>query len=136
MSAPREPLDLERFKAFAESYGSSINKWPPELQASARLTALSADAAAILRDEADLDAVLDQWVAPLPTPSFREQLATKAVSAARRSLATTRYWWAGIGLAAALSGAAAGTAGTALIVVPQQVSGDTIFGDFSDEGDD
>jgi hypothetical protein len=136
MSAPREPLDLERFKALAESYGSSINKWPPELQASAHMTAMSPHAAALLRNEADLEVVLDQWVAPSPTPSFREQLATKAASAARRSLATTRYWWAAIGLAAALSGAAAGTAGTALVVVPQQVSGDTIFGDFSDEGDD
>jgi hypothetical protein len=136
MSASEEPLDLERFKALAESYGSDIRKWPSELQSSAHVTALLPDAVVILQEEADFDAVLDQWEIPPSTASFRQRLATKATSAARRASAVTRYWWAGIGVAAALSGAAAGTAGTAMIVMPQQVSGDTIFGDVSDDGDE
>ena len=135
MSPSTQPIDLEQFKAFAETYGSDIDRWPSEVQVFARLLASRPGGASILQAEADFDAVLDQWTMPLPSPSFRQQIAATAANSVRRSWGTTRYWWAAIGLAAALSGAATGTAGTAMFVMPQHVAGDTIFGDVDDEGD-
>lgn len=135
MSPSTQPIDLAQFKAVAETYGSDINRWPSEVQVSARLLASRPGGASILQAEADFDAVLDQWTMPLPSPSFRQQIAETAANSVRRSWGATRYWWAAIGLAAALSGAATGTAGTAMFVMPQHVAGDTIFGDVDDEGD-
>jgi hypothetical protein len=131
-----EPLDLERFRSLAESYGANINRWPAKSQASARVTALGAEAAVILREQAALDAALDEWRPPVVSRDFPQQLVTTATAAGRGCWATARYWWAGIGLAAALSGAAAGTVGTAFFVMPQQMYGDTIFGDLPDVEDD
>lgn len=135
MSPSMQPINLAQFKTFAETYGSDIDRWPSEVQVSARHLASRPSRASILRAEADFDAVLDQWTMPPPSPLFRQQLAATAANSVRRSWATTRYWWAAIGLAAALSGAATGTAGTAIFVMPQHVAGDTIFGDVDDEGD-
>jgi ferric-dicitrate binding protein FerR (iron transport regulator) len=128
-------LGLDRFRSLAECYGGNIARWPIEEQAAARIRASKPEAEVILEEVARLDALLDLWnVRPLAAQQSH-QAADKALSATRRLTQTARIWWAGIGVAAALSGAAAGTAMTGLVVTQQQTYGGTIFGDIDDDGD-
>jgi hypothetical protein len=131
-----EPLDLDRFRELAEAYGGEIRRWPDDVRASARLVARNPQAAAILAEAAALDDKLAAWRTPLPSPGFRMQTSAGGLKARSAFGQRIRLWWAGIGLAAALSGAAAGSIGAATFL-PLNDHGETntFFGDVSDAGD-
>jgi hypothetical protein len=131
-----EPLDLDRFRSLAEAYGGDIGRWPASLQNQSRLTAHAPEAEKILREAGKLDAILSSLrVEASPAPGLAEKIiaaAPRMHGLARRRL---RLWWTCIGLAAALSGAAAGSVAAATLVPSDHGYATTLFGDFGDEED-
>ena len=125
-----EPMTLERFEQLANAYGSVVARWPqPERAAAIRLASQPA-AIAILAQAATLDDVLDAWVIEATPDALRERILAEAPNLVKSFAGRARLWWSGVGIAAALAGAVAGTAGVA-IVQPIDVSaaGGTSFGD-------
>ncbi len=103
-------MNAERFAALTHVYGADLRRWPAAEQAAARLLLESGDAvarAALDRARA-LDARLDGYVTPAPSP----RLLARILSAAPRPAWTwtrARLWWSGAGLAGlGLAGAALG----------------------------
>ena len=85
---------------------------------------------AILAQAEWLDIRLDAWRVPAPAPALRDRILTlRRVTLARR----VRLWWSGIGIATALAGAVAGSAGVAVALPSDHVKLDeaTVFGDFT-----
>ena len=114
MSDPQAALDLERFAALAEAYGSAIERWPIEERDAARAMAGSAPARAILARQQALDRVLDTYRVPEPSSALSGRVLAEADRRVGRRNAGRRWWaglgLAGVGLAGALVGAMAATA--------------------------
>lgn len=126
-----DPLTPERFAELADTYGGDIGRWPDAVRdqgvSMASLPAMSA----LLDQARQLDARLDLWLAPSPSPALRNRItASRPVLISRR----LRIWLSGLGVATALAGAIAGSAG-ATILAPRSdhaVSDDaTAFGDLA-----
>lgn len=84
-------MSLEDFARLAEIWGGDIAQWPEADQAGARaLLAVSADAAAILESEAQLDAALTADPTPVVSTALTARLLADAaeVSAARPGAAS------------------------------------------------
>jgi hypothetical protein len=125
-----QPLTFERFQELADVYGGVIARWPDAVREEARIMALEPRCAALLASASALDQALDSWAVEPASPAARER-AVAALPASRRGLGVrARLWWAGLGLAAALAGAAAGAA-TVAILPPMDAppGGATSFGD-------
>jgi hypothetical protein len=86
----------------------------------------------VLADAAALDETLDAWRVPAPAAALNARILAGA-PAARRSLAVrARLWWSGLGFAAALAGAVAGTAAVAMVApLDTTPPGATSFGDIT-----
>jgi len=131
-----EALTLARFAELADAYGGEIARWPADMQDAARRMADGPEARALLAQAAVLDARLDLWTVPAPSPQLRQAVAASWQAPFGRRV---RLWWSALGLGAALAGIGAGLAvaslgGVALPPSPLTPSSSfeaTAFGDFS-----
>ena len=125
-----DPMTLDRFQELADAYGGVIPRWPEQWREAASRMASQPAAAAILARATALDEQLDAWTLPTVPAPLRERV-TAGAPAARRSLAgRARLWWSGVGIAAALAGAASGTVAVAVISpVDASAGSSTSFGD-------
>jgi hypothetical protein len=123
------PLTPERFAALADAYGGQILRWPEAVRDEARRLAAADPAFRRILARADtLDARLDAWRLAAPSPQLHERVRASW----RRPLSRrVRIWWAGLGLATALAGAAAGSIAAAATVHADHtpVEESTVFGD-------
>lgn len=125
-----EPLTLARFKALADAYGGVIARWPEQHRDAAMAMASQAAARDILAQASILDATLDEWRVASPALAVCDRVMASTPVQTERIVTRARLWWSGIGLAAALAGATAGTAAVA-IAAPVDITSDggTSFGD-------
>ncbi|KQY27809.1 hypothetical protein [Rhizobium sp. Root483D2] len=130
-----EPLHINRFHALANAYGSNLARWPSEVQAAARQSAENDAEKVILRDAAEMDNILDRWEAPPIPISLSCSVTDIASYLPVRMTRKVRIWWASVGLAAALSGVAAGTVVAVTFGQQPQIYSSTVFGDISGDGD-
>ena len=129
-----EPMSLERFQALADAYGGVVARWPESVRDAAMGTAAHPAAIAILARASALDAALDAWPAPAASAALRERVLAGAPAASRPLVRRARLWWSGMGIAAALAGAVAGTAVVAMTAPMAAPSGGTTsFGDVGTE---
>lgn len=125
-----EPLTLARFQVLADAYGGVVARWPEEYRESAAAMAQHADARDILGHALVLDEALDAWRVEPPTLSLQERVTAIAPVKVERIVMSAKLWWSGLGIAAALAGAAAGTAAIAITAPVDAVSDNgTSFGD-------
>ncbi len=125
-----EPLTLARFRELAEAYGGVVARWPDRYRGAAEAMASDPAARRILADASLLDEALDAWQVAAPSALLRQRVIDGAPAPTGRIVTRARLWWSGIGIAAALAGATAGTAAVA-IASPVDVASDnaTSFGD-------
>jgi len=125
-----EPLTLDRFRELAATYGGVVYRWPERYRDAAMATASDADAAAILREASALDAALDAWRVAAPADALRDRVMGTAPAQRSAPALRARLWWSGIGIAAALAGAATGTAAVAMVAPANLLpESSTSFGD-------
>jgi hypothetical protein len=123
-------LTPTRFAELAQAYGSVVARWPEAVRAEAMVMAQDPAMQAILAEAEWLDARLDAWRVPAPSAALRDRIvASRRVALARRA----RLWWSGIGIATALAGAVAGSAGVAVAMPADHAIADeaTAFGDIT-----
>lgn len=125
-----EPMTLGRFRDLADAYGGVIARWPEEHCNAAALMAVHPGAREILAYASTLDETLDVWRVPSPSVVLRNDVVGSAPAQKKTVGTRARLWWSGVGIAAALAGAASGTAALAM-VVPTASAADsgTSFGD-------
>ena len=125
-----EPLTLARFQELTDAYGGVVARWPEQHREAAMAMASQPGAREILSGAATLDEALDVWRVAAPTRSLRDRVVRSAPAPTVKIGIRARLWWSGIGIAAALAGATAGTAAVA-IASPIDASSDssTSFGD-------
>ena len=125
-----EPLTLARFQELADAYGGVVARWPEQHRKAAMAIASQPGTREILFGASSLDEALDVWGVAAPTPSLRDRVIGSAPAPTVKIGTRARLWWSGVGIAAALAGATAGTAAVA-IVSPIDVASDsaTSFGD-------
>jgi hypothetical protein len=124
-----ERLSLARFQALADAYGGVVERWPEAERDAALLMTRDPAAPAILADASMLDETLDIWRVAAPDASLRERVLATAPGPARAFAIKPRLWWSGLGIAAALAGAAAGSAAVAMVAPIDATGGSTSFGD-------
>lgn len=126
----RELMTLARFQELADAYGGVVARWPEDYRDAARAMASQSAARDILENASALDDALDTWRVPSPPSLLRDQVIAAAPAPVDRFMTRARLWWSGVGIAAALAGATAGTAAVA-IATPTDATSDsgTSFGD-------
>ena len=125
-----EAMPLQRFEALANAYGGVVARWPAHERKAAMTLAAQPAAVVILARASALDDALDAWTVPAPAAVLHARVAASVPAASRRPLARVQLWWSGIGIAAALGGAVAGTAAVAMVAPVDATSdGGTSFGD-------
>ncbi len=111
----REPMTLDRFRALADAYGGVIARWPEDQQDAAMRFAAHPEAVTILQEASAVDTMLDAWSVPAPASSLSGRIAGHRAMPHPSPAGRVRWWWSGIGIAAALAGAASGTAAVATV---------------------
>jgi hypothetical protein len=126
-----DPLTPRRFADLADAYGGDIARWPEGVRDQARAMARRDDMSALLTQAKQLDERLDTWPALQPSGAHRRRaLASRPVTISRR----LRLWISGLGVATALAGALAGSAGATMLapIADHSLSDDaTAFGDLA-----
>jgi hypothetical protein len=110
-----EPMTLDRFRELADAYGGVVSRWPERDRAAAMQLALQPAAITILAHASALDDVLDTWTVPAPGMALRNRVAAGAPARPPGLAVRARLWWSGVGIGAALAGAAAGLAAVAMM---------------------
>lgn len=125
-----EPLTLALFQELADAYGGVVARWPEQHREAAIAMASQPGAREILSSASLLDEALDVWRVAAPASSLRDRVIRSAPVTTGKIVTRARLWWSGVGIAAALAGATAGTAAVA-IASPIDASSDsaTSFGD-------
>lgn len=125
-----ERLTLEHFRALADAYGGVVARWPDRYREAAMAMASEPSAVSALDQASALDITLDAWRVPTATLALRARVIGDAPTASAGFGVRVRLWWSGIGIAAALAGAVAGTAAAA-VITPVDVAPEssTSFGD-------
>ncbi|WP_026046977.1 hypothetical protein [Sphingomonas sp. PAMC 26621] len=125
-----EPMTLDRFRDLADAYGGAIARWPEQHRDAAALMAVRPCARKILAYASTIDETLDVWRVPSPSVELRNDVVGSALAQKKTVGMRARLWWSAVGVAAALAGAASGTAAVAM-VAPIDSTGDsgTSFGD-------
>jgi hypothetical protein len=108
-------MTLERFCALADAYGGVIARWPEDQRDAAMRFAADPAAVTILQEASAVDTMLDAWSVPAPVSSLSGRIAGHRAMPHRSPAGRVRLWWSGIGIAAALAGAASGTAAVATV---------------------
>jgi hypothetical protein len=127
-----EPLTLDRFRDLADAYGAAVARWPEPVRAAAMHMATEPAAAAILERAAALDTTLDAWRVPAPDRSLHDRVTRSAPGRATSFVTRAGLRWSGIGIAAALAGAVAGTAAVAAVApADTHVESNSSFGDIA-----
>lgn len=127
-----EQLTLKRFRELADAYGGVIARWPDRYREAARVMASEPGAASALDHASALDDALDAWRVPAPTAALRDRVIGDAPTPSATLSLRAKLWWSGIGIAAALAGAAAGTAACAAITpITLLPENSTSFGDIA-----
>ncbi|TPG46521.1 hypothetical protein [Sphingomonas glacialis] len=126
----RDQLTLARFQELADAYGGVVARWPEQHRDAAMALAAHPAAREILDAASALDGALDAWRVASPSLLLRDGVIAGAPVPTRKIMTKARLWWSGIGLAAALAGATAGTAAVAF-AAPIEAASDsaTSFGD-------
>ena len=125
-----ERMSLERFGGLADAYGGIVARWPESVREAAEQMATQPAAIAILARASALDDALDTWAIPAASGVFLDRVLASAPFPARNIARRAPLWWSGVGIAAALAGAAAGAVTVAMIPpVDTSSSGNTLFGD-------
>jgi hypothetical protein len=125
-----EPLTLVRFKELADAYGGVVTRWPEQYHNAAMEIALQPAGRMILEQASALDGALDAWLLLPPAETLRVRVTAGAPMPAAKLMTRARLWWSGVGIAAALAGATAGTAAVAITAPVDAASdGGTSFGD-------
>ena len=118
----REPMTLDRFRALADAYGGVIARWPEDQRDAAMRFVAHHEAVTILQEASAVDTMLDAWSVPAPASSLSDRIAGHRAVPHPSPAGRVRWWWSGIGIAAALAGAAiaipAAEAATRLSVAP------------------
>jgi len=109
----REPMTLDRFRTLADAYGGVIARWPEDQRDAAMRFAAHPEAVTILQEASAVDTMLDAWSVPAPASSLSDRIADHRAMPHPSPAGRVRLWWSGIGIAAALAGAASGTAAVA-----------------------
>lgn len=71
-------MTAERFAALADAYGARLHRWPAADRAAAAAFAQTQEGLVILRCADDLDAALDCYVAPMPSPVLQARILRDA----------------------------------------------------------
>ncbi len=124
-----EPLPLGRFRDLAAAYGGVIARWPEAYRDAAMLLVRSPEGQRILAEASSLDTALDSWRAAAPSIALRHRVLGSAPVKGKAFVHRARLWWSGIGIAAAVGGAVAGSAAVAMIAPVDVSDGGTSFGD-------
>ncbi|WP_010188391.1 hypothetical protein [Sphingomonas sp. PAMC 26605] len=124
-----EPLTLKRFLELAGAYGGVIARWPEADRYAALLLARDPAAMVILAEASMLDDALDAWRVPGPVDTLREAVLAAAPAPVSSFTIKPPLWWSGLGIAAALAGAAVGSAAVAMVAPTETSGGGTSFGD-------
>ncbi|TPG40597.1 hypothetical protein EAH79_11935 [Sphingomonas koreensis] len=127
-----DPMTLERFEQLADAYGGAVARWPRSVRDAATRMAVEPAASAILARAATLDESLDGWAVPATSSTLRKRILTDMPAPSHRVVKRAKLWWSGIGIAATLAGAAAGTAAVAM--APSVDAGSGIATSFGDIG--
>ncbi len=124
-----EPLPLERFRDLAAAYGGVVARWPEAYRDAAMLLVRSLERQRILAEASSLDTALDSWRAAAPSVALQHRVLGSAPALGKALVRSARLWWSGIGIAAALGGAVAGSAAVAMNAPVDVSDGGTSFGD-------
>ena len=117
-------MNRDRFFNIVEAYGAEPRRWPAAERAAALAFAESdPEAAALLRQAADLDAVLDESRPLAPSFALRRRIVDAAPQPRRRS-SPLRWFAPGAGLAAA---GVAGVVFGASLLSPPEPSTDAVL---------
>lgn len=127
-----ERLSPARFAELAEAYGGAVARWPEAVRGLALALAREPSMAAILAAADELDARLDAWRVAAPSPALRAAIWERRP---RPLLRRARLWWSGLGIAAAVAGAAAGSLAAAALPVDHAAEEATAFGNLSGQED-
>ncbi len=111
----REPMTLDRFRALADAYGGVVARWPEDQRDAAMRIAAHPEAVTILQEASAVDTMLDAWSVNAPASSLCDRIAGHRAVPHPSPAGRVRWWWSGIGIAAALAGAASGTAAVATV---------------------
>jgi hypothetical protein len=125
-------LTHARFAELADAYGGVIARWPEEVRADAMAMAALPEMQALLTQADWLDVQLYDWRVPATSAALRDRIsASRWIPLSRRA----RLWWSGLGIAAALAGAAAGSvAASAAVPFDHGLADDTTaFGDVTQQ---
>lgn len=124
-----EAMTQERFQDLADAYGGTIARWPEAERSAATRLAANPAARAVLEQASGFDAALDGWVIPKTSPTLALRIAATAPKPGLSLTGRAPLWWSGLGLAATLAGAAAGSmAAAASLPAPMVMEGATAFG--------
>lgn len=124
-----DELTLDRFRNLADAYGGIIARWPEAYRDAALRMARLPAAMAMLAEASMLDDTLDDWRVPAPGDRLCEAVLAAAPAPRPSATIKPRLWWSGLGVAAALAGAAAGSAAVAMVAPTETSGGSTSFGD-------
>jgi hypothetical protein len=124
------PLDSQRFRDLADAYGGVVERWPEQYRQAATRFGETVEGGAVLARASALDERLDTWRVSFPSSELAARILASAPSTANGLGTQLRWWWSGLGLAATLAGAVAGTAAVA-VAAPVDVSSSTSFGDIA-----
>lgn len=130
----QEKMSAERFRALAEAYGGSIERWPEESRHAATRLLANPEYAGVLEAARTLDDALDAWKVMPPAPALSLRVSAGASISIVEYMARWRLWLSGIGLAAALAGALAGSVAVATLTPTDSgwLPMSTAFGDLSE----
>lgn len=125
-----ERMSLDQFRDLADAYGGVVARWPERHREAAMRLVLDPQASAIVKQAHALDELLDTWQLPAASLTFRDRLVADASARARSLAVRAKLWWSGLGVAAALAGAAASSAAIATVAPVNAISeSGTSFGD-------
>ncbi|CZT37257.1 hypothetical protein [Rhizobium sp. 9140] len=134
-----DPMTIQRFRALTEIYGAGLERWPVTERVAAERLLRDPVAMQVLREAHALDAAMNVWKdTPVPADLFARVAAALDDNEKSRGMAGRekrdasqvaasvgqnplkgighRLWWLGVGLAAAVSGLAAGSVAASTLV--------------------
>ena len=104
-----EAMVPDRFRTLIEAYGASVDRWPAQERVRAEPLLLDPQYRSVLSGARTVDRFLDEWMVPAPSQDLADRVTTSAPASIFEHFARWRLWLSGVGLAAAMAGAVAGS---------------------------